>query len=206
MWDRLDPVRRLPGRGDRGNAVRIPPQTSRATTTRTASRGDIRPFKVSERALNPSGAALLVDSTTSQRLARVRREGTAVELVVRRAVSALGLRFTTENRDLLGSPDLANRRRKWAVFVHGCYWHSHRRCPRATVPKNNRQFWLAKFARNRERDRQVQSALKRAGYVVIVVWECEVDVPRHNARRRVDLDTRFAPLVEKAKAPEGRMR
>jgi DNA mismatch endonuclease (patch repair protein) len=70
-----------------------------------------------------------------------------------------------------------------AVFVHGCFWHGHSGCVRATVPKRNRAFWIAKFQRNRERDRSVAAELRRLGFRVVTVWECEVDDPVSLARR-----------------------
>ena len=59
--------------------------------------------------------------------------------------------------------------------MHGCYWHRHPGCSRATIPKSNQEFWLAKFARNCERDRVACSDLEAAGFAVLVVWECETE-------------------------------
>ena len=84
----------------------------------------------------------------------------------------LGHRYRVRNRDLPGSPDVANRSRRWAVFVHGCYWHRHG-CKATTTPKRNRAFWEAKFARNVERDAESAAALRKLGFTVVVVWECE---------------------------------
>src|SRR5579864_6957369 len=106
-----------------------------------------RPFKSVEKRLS-GRRRLLTTPETSERMARVRRKGTAPEVVVRTALSHLGYRYTLANGDLPGSPDLANRSKKWAVFVHGCYWHHHAVCPRATTPKSNTAFWLAKFTAN----------------------------------------------------------
>src|SRR5262249_2591674 len=79
------------------------------------------------------------------------------------------------NGDLPGSPDAANRTRLWAVFVHGCFWHRHDGCVRTTTPKRNRAFWEAKFAANQTRDRRAGLALRRLGYTVVIVWECEAE-------------------------------
>ncbi len=117
--------------------------------------------------------SLLVDPVTSARLGRIRQSDTAAEQAVRRTLHRLGLRFRIRNRDLTGTPDVANRARRWAVFVHGCFWHAHRGCYRATVPKRNREFWLQKFAANRSRDMRALRTLHRQGYVTLVVWECE---------------------------------
>jgi DNA mismatch endonuclease (patch repair protein) len=110
-------------------------------------------------------------------------------LIVRRVVHSLGHRFRIHNRDLPGSPDLANRRRGWAIFVHGCYWHGHEGCPRATVPKTNSDWWIEKFADNRRRDIRKEALLREMGVRVIVVWECELaDLDALRARVAQALD------------------
>src|SRR5437773_2651124 len=126
---------------------------------------------------------LLVDRETSARLGRIRQKDTAAEQAVRRVLRELGLRYRIRNRDLPGAPDAANRARQWAVFVHGCFWHSHAGCYRATVPKRNREFWVAKFADNRARDQRVVRELRRRGYRTVIVWECQVKRPERLARR-----------------------
>jgi DNA mismatch endonuclease (patch repair protein) len=116
---------------------------------------------------------LQLDRKTSSRMARIRQMDTAAELTVRRILTALGYRYRVRNRDLPGSPDIANRRHGWAVFVHGCFWHRHRKCLRTTTPKRNRSFWEEKFAANIRRDRRVQRELRNLGITSLVVWECE---------------------------------
>lgn len=131
-----------------------------------------RPFKAVEKRL--AGAQpLLTTRATSERMSRIRQEGTEPELIVRRVVSAYGNRYTLDNKDLPGSPDLANRSKRWAIFVHGCYWHHHTACSRATIPKSNTGFWKAKFAANRQRDTAVLKTLRNRGYSVYTLWECQ---------------------------------
>jgi len=128
---------------------------------------------------------IVYDQATSRRLAPFGHETSRPERLVRALLSSAGLRFRTRNRDLPGSPDVANRSKKWVVFVHGCYWHHHPRCRRATVPTRNRAFWLAKFRDNRRRDRHAVSRLLAMGFTVAVVWECETVSPadlRHTLR------------------------
>ena len=120
------------------------------------------------------GQRIWTDEATSARLGRIPQTGTKPELAVRRLVYSLGHRYRVANRDLPGSPDIANRSRRWAIFVHGCYWHRHPGCARATTPTRNRDFWLSKFDRNTERDREAISSLERVGFRVLVVWECDV--------------------------------
>lgn len=119
------------------------------------------------------GYWVVSDVATSARMGGIRQQHTAPELAVRGLLAALGLRYRVNNRDLPGSPDVANRARSWAVFVHGCYWHRHEGCKRATTPKRNRAFWEAKFAANVARDARAANELAALGYHVVTVWECE---------------------------------
>jgi DNA mismatch endonuclease, patch repair protein len=126
---------------------------------------------------------LTTDAKASARMSRVRQHGTAPELMVRQACTAAGLHYRVRNRELPGSPDLANRSRRWAIFVHGCYWHRHEDCRKATVPRSNVQFWTAKFERNIERDLHARGALRDLGYTVLTIWQCEAELPAVLARR-----------------------
>lgn len=119
------------------------------------------------------GHVVVVDPATSKRMGGVRQRNTSPELIVRGVLYSFGLRYRTNNRDLPGSPDIANRSHQWAVFVHGCFWHRHPGCHLTTTPRRNRDFWVAKFNTNKKRDRRVQAELRDQGYRVLVVWECE---------------------------------
>jgi len=134
-----------------------------------------QPFKKVERRL-AGKAVLRTDAATSARMGRIRQSGTAPEMTIRRAVTALGVRYTVKNADLPGSPDLANRSRRWAIFVHGCYWHRHEGCLKATTPRTNTAFWLNKFSRNVARDTAARVSLKRQGYQVLTFWQCECEL------------------------------
>jgi DNA mismatch endonuclease Vsr len=112
------------------------------------------------------------DAATFARMKSVRRSGTRIETVVANALRAAGHRYRRNVRSLPGSPDFANQRRRWAVFVNGCYWHHHKGCSKATVPKRNTAFWTAKFRDNRARDARAVRALRSLGYRVVIVWEC----------------------------------
>ena len=126
------------------------------------------------------------DPRRSALFARVRQKGTSAELAVARALRELGLAYRLNVKALPGSPDFANQRRKWAVFVHGCYWHHHTGCRRATVPKTNAAFWRGKFRDNRARDARAIRALRRAGFRVAIVWECEALAGGEGLRRRLE--------------------
>jgi DNA mismatch endonuclease (patch repair protein) len=113
--------------------------------------------------------------TTEERSAhmrKVRREGTAPELRVRKAAHGRGLRFRLHRKDLPGSPDLVFPSRRTAIFVHGCFWHGHEGCRYATVPKTRTDWWLAKIEANRGRDRRAMAELQALGWRPAVVWEC----------------------------------
>ncbi len=113
------------------------------------------------------------DPKRSALMARVRQKGTAPEMAVAAALRGLGRTYRLNVRALPGAPDFANRRRKWAIFVHGCFWHRHTGCKRATIPKSNEAFWLSKFKANRARDAKAVRTLRRVGFRVAIVWECE---------------------------------
>ena len=111
--------------------------------------------------------------TRSQMMARIRSKNTRPELLTRAAVHALGLRFRTHVTTLPGNPDLANKTRRWAIFVHGCFWHSHGRCALASKPKSNAPYWTEKLHGNSKRDRIKAAHLRAAGYRVLILWECQ---------------------------------
>ena len=110
----------------------------------------------------------------------VRQQGTDIEVIVRRAVSRLGHHSCANSTRLPGRPDLSNQRQKWAIFVHGCFWHGHRNCPKTKggkagrIPATNRSFWQEKLLVNRKRDVRQTLMLRRAGYRVLTVWGCDV--------------------------------
>ena len=95
----------------------------------------------------------------------------------------MGLRYRTCVKSLPGSPDIANQRQRWAIFVHGCFWHGHAGCRLATLPKQNRAWWVEKFAANRARDARKCALLRRAGLKVLTVWQCELKSPDKLGRR-----------------------
>lgn len=121
-------------------------------------------------------------------MGRVRGADTGPEIAVRRLVHGLGLRFRLHRSDLPGRPDLVFPGRRTVLFVHGCFWHRHANCRRATMPASNKRYWSAKFQRNQERDRDTARALRRLGWRVVVVWECEL---RNRAKLERKLRRRF---------------
>ncbi|WP_281174969.1 very short patch repair endonuclease [Sphingomonas changbaiensis] len=106
-------------------------------------------------------------------MARFRGKDTKPEILVRRALHAAGRRFRLHRGDLPGKPDIALPRDRTVVFVHGCFWHGHRDCSIARLPKTQPLFWAQKFEQNQARDERVRAALTALGWRVIVIWECE---------------------------------
>ncbi len=121
----------------------------------------------------------------SSNMRAVRSRNTRPEIRVRQIAHGLGYRFRLHRRELPGKPDIAFPVRQKAVFVHGCFWHQHKGCRRATVPQSNPGFWRTKFARNVARDAEQLAAIRKRGWRALVVWECEIkDEKRLTARLR----------------------
>jgi len=106
-------------------------------------------------------------------MACVKSIDTAPELAVRRIAHRLGYRYRLHRKDLPGKPDLAFAAARLALFVHGCFWHRHPECEAASMPASNVEYWSRKFAKNIARDAAAAEALKRLGWRVTVIWECE---------------------------------
>jgi len=117
---------------------------------------------------------LETDAQRSALMKRVKQKGTDAENRVAAALRDVGISYRRNVRSLPGSPDFANKRRRWAIFVNGCFWHHHTNCSRGTLPSRNREFWLEKFRTNRTRDFRKIRELRRIGFRVVVIWECEV--------------------------------
>lgn len=108
-------------------------------------------------------------------MSRVRQRGTDAELAVALALRRLGLSYRKNVAGLPGSPDFANRSKNWAIFVHGCFWHRHTGCRRATMPKTNEAFWREKFVSNRARDAHAIRELRGLGFRVFLIWQCDTE-------------------------------
>ena len=119
----------------------------------------------------------------SVNMAAIRSRDTAPELAVAAALKCLRFSFRTHQSELPGRPDFVLARRRIAVLVHGCFWHRHNNCRLAYTPKSRIDFWTEKFAENVARDRKVRRALKRDGWRVLEVWECQTDEPARLVRR-----------------------
>lgn len=115
----------------------------------------------------------LTPEQRSERMSRIRNADTKPEMAVRRLVHGMGYRYRLHARDLPGNPDLVFRRRKMVIFVHGCFWHQHG-CRQYRQPLTKLSFWEPKLARNKERDAETLSDLRKLGWQALVIWECQV--------------------------------
>src|SRR5271170_1558707 len=120
----------------------------------------------------------MVDSLSpaqrSQCMAAIRSENTRPEMAVRRLVHAMGFRYRLHRRDLPGTPDLVFCASRKIIFVHGCFWHTHS-CPRGKLkPATNPDFWSRKRKRTIRRDALNRAVLRKTGWKVLTIWECQL--------------------------------
>ncbi len=118
-------------------------------------------------------------------MSKVKGRDTKPEMLVRRLVHSLGYRYRLHNGKLPGKPDMVFNKRKKVIFIHGCFWHLHKKCKNVRLPKSKRDFWLPKLRGNRHRDQKTLKALTKMGWSVLVIWECEITHQRELKRRVV---------------------
>jgi len=107
-------------------------------------------------------------------MAAIHSASTTPERRLRHALWSQGFRYRVNDKRLPGKPDIVLPKYRTVIFVHGCFWHGHKDCKHYTVPKTNTEFWMAKVARNQERDQEVWRKLEAKGWSVIIVWECQL--------------------------------
>lgn len=125
--------------------------------------------------------ANLTPEQIHKNMAAIRGKNTKPELIVRKGLWSRGFRYRLNYRRLPGHPDLVLRKYRTCIFVNGCYWHGHNvelstmessTC--CKIPNSNREFWISKIRRNKERDKEIQRELAKMGWHCITVWECEL--------------------------------
>ena len=117
----------------------------------------------------------------SQVMSRIRSKNTKPELLLRSSLHRLGLRYTLHDKNLPGKPDLVFPKYNTVVFVHGCFWHHHEKCIDGKIPKS--KYWQDKILSTLQRDKKHKRVLKRSGWKVIIVWECEVEKKKFSASK-----------------------
>lgn len=119
-------------------------------------------------------ADVFTPAKRSKIMSKVRNRDTKPELVVRAILNEAGIKIHTHDKSLPGCPDIVLKSRKKVIFVHGCFWHGHKNCKRATLPKSNKPFWREKIRINIERDKKAKRRLNRLGWSYLTVWGCQV--------------------------------
>lgn len=118
----------------------------------------------------------------------VKTANTLPELAIRKIVFGLGGRYRLHAAGLPGKPDLVFPGKRKAIFVHGCYWHGHQ-CPKGRLPRSRLEYWGPKIEANKERDKRQVRQLRRMGWSVLTVWQCELAKP-------AKLQNRIAKFLE----------
>jgi DNA mismatch endonuclease (patch repair protein) len=126
----------------------------------------------------------------SEIMSHIRGKDTDVEKKVRSLLHSLGYRFRLHVDGLPGKPDIVLPKYASIVFVHGCFWHGHNRCKRASIPQTNREFWTQKISGNVQRDRRTTRELHKLGWKVLVVWQCQT-------KNRALVENRIAKFLGK---------
>lgn len=127
----------------------------------------------------------------------VRSIDTTPEKKVRSLLHKLGYRFRLHRNDLPGKPDIVLLKHRTVVFVHGCFWHRHHGCSHATTPASSQTYWLPKFRRTVERDKRNQEILRKNGWNVVIVWECETK-DLSNLSQQLDMQIKGSLLYQQS--------
>jgi DNA mismatch endonuclease (patch repair protein) len=119
----------------------------------------------------------------SWNMSRITSKNTKPEVAVRKYFHAKGIRYRLNGKInkkvnirgiLPGKPDLVLKKYNSVIFVHGCFWHLHQGCPKGHIPKSNKEYWWEKLKNNQKRDFKVYNELKKLGFKVFIIWECEL--------------------------------
>lgn len=125
----------------------------------------------------------------SYNMQQIKGKDTKPEMLVRKFLFANGYRYKLHDKKLPGKPDIVLPKYNSVIFVHGCFWHGHSNCRYFTIPKTNTDFWLKKITANKANDAKAIKALKKAGWKVMLVWECKL--------KPVKIENTFNALLKK---------
>jgi DNA mismatch endonuclease (patch repair protein) len=112
--------------------------------------------------------------TRSYNMSQIKGKNTKPEMLVRRFLHANGFRYRLHVKDLPGKPDIVLPKYRTVIFVHGCFWHGHEGCKYYVVPKTKTEWWLNKINGNIAKDVNVMKSLKKEGWKIIILWECDL--------------------------------
>lgn len=112
--------------------------------------------------------------TRSYNMSQVKSKNTKPELLVRKFLHSHGLRYRLHVKDLPGKPDIVLPKYKTVILIHGCFWHGHENCKKASIPETRKDWWEEKIGKNSANDNKAENALLQSGWRVIKIWECEL--------------------------------
>lgn len=110
----------------------------------------------------------------SYNMSRIKGKDTKPEMLVRKYLHAQGFRYKLHDKTLPGKPDLVLPKYKTVIFIHGCFWHGHTNCKYFKIPQTRTQWWTDKISYNKSKDRQTVKAIRKDGWKIIIVWECNL--------------------------------
>ena len=113
-------------------------------------------------------------ATRSYNMSMIRSRNTKPEMLVRKFLHAQGFRYKLHDKKLPGKPDIVLPKYKTVIFIHGCFWHGHEGCKRATIPKTRAVWWQNKIARNISSDENAVQQLKKNKWKIIIIWQCQI--------------------------------
>lgn len=116
---------------------------------------------------------IFTSTKRSEIMSHIKSKYSSSELVVGQIVHALGLHYNRYIHLLPGKPDYKLKENKTLIFVNGCFWHQHSGCKRSSLPKTNKKYWFPKLLRNVEKQKIDIKLLRRRGWKVLLVWECQ---------------------------------
>ncbi len=116
----------------------------------------------------------ITTESRSKIMSHIRSKDMIPEMIVRRIVFNMGYRYRLHRKDLPGKPDLVFSNQHKIIFVHGCFWHQHKKCKDGHMPKSNKKYWIPKLKRNMQRDKNNIKELRKAGWDILIIWECEL--------------------------------
>ena len=125
----------------------------------------------------------------SQIMSRISGKNTKPEIIVRSLLHRMGYRFRLHDKNMPGKPDIILPKHKKVIFVHGCFWHGHKDCPRSKRPSTNVEFWNKKIDGNIERDNKNIKSLENLGWKTLILWTCEIknqDILKHKLKSFLD--------------------
>ena len=129
--------------------------------------------------------------TRSYNMSQIRSGNTKPDILVRKFLHAQGFRYKLHDKKLPGKPDIVLPKYKTVIFIHGCFWHGHANCKYFVVPKTRTAWWLNKINTNKTNDTKAIKALKKEGWKIITVWECDLK-PVRAEKKLISLLRRLA--------------